>query len=67
VELADTTDYAYARPVAHSYCAETLALGGKTPEAVDHATTAMEILDAKGNVTLAARLRERLVAVGVDV
>jgi hypothetical protein len=34
---------------------------------VEHATTAMEILDAKGNVMLAARLRERLAAVGVDV
>jgi tetratricopeptide (TPR) repeat protein len=67
VELADTTDYVYARPAAHSYLAETLALGGKTPEAVEHATTAMEILDAKGNVMLAARLRERLAAVGVDV
>ena len=66
VELADTTDYA-ARAVAHSYFAETLALGGKTPEAGAHATTAMEILDAKGNVMLAARLRERLAAVGVDV
>jgi class 3 adenylate cyclase/tetratricopeptide (TPR) repeat protein len=67
VELADTTDYVYARPAAHSYLAETLALGGKTPEAVEHATTAMEILDAKGNVMLAARLRERLAAVGLDV
>ena len=32
----------------------------------EHAATAMEILDAKGNVMLAARIRERLAAVGLD-
>ena len=67
VELADTTDFVYARPFAHSYFAETLALNDKQEEAMSHATTAMEILEAKGNVMLAARLRERLAAVGVDV
>ena len=53
--------------MAHSYFAETLALAGKQDEALEHAAKAMEILDAKGNVMLAARLRERLAAVGVDI
>jgi class 3 adenylate cyclase/tetratricopeptide (TPR) repeat protein len=65
-ELADTTDYVYARPVAHAYFAETLALAGKNDEAREHAATAMEILEHKGNVMLAARFRERLAAVGLD-
>jgi ATP/maltotriose-dependent transcriptional regulator MalT len=65
VELADTTDYVYARPFAHSYFAEILALSGKREEAMSHAATAMEIVAAKGNVMLAARLRKRLAAVGV--
>ena len=67
VELADTTDYTYARPFAHSYFAETLALAGKEDEAREHAATAMGILAGKGNVMLAARFRERLAAVGVEV
>ena len=67
VDLADTTDYVYARPLAHSYFAEALALAGKRDEALEHARVAIEILDAKGNVMLAARLRERLAAVGLDV
>jgi len=46
---------------------ETLAIGGKPGEAADHAATAMEILDAKGYVTLAGLLRKRLAAVGVVV
>jgi class 3 adenylate cyclase/tetratricopeptide (TPR) repeat protein len=66
VQLADTTDYVYARPVAHAYFAETLALGGEHDEAREHVATAMEILAGKGNVMLAARLRERLAAVGVQ-
>jgi hypothetical protein len=67
VELADRIDFVWARPLAHSYFAETLALAGKHDEAIEHARTALEMLAAKGNVMLAARLRERLAAVGVDV
>ncbi len=66
VELADQIDFVFARPLAHSYFAETLAFAGKQDEALEHANTAMEILAAKGNVMLAARLRERLAAVGLD-
>ena len=65
-DLAETIDYVYARPLAHAYLAETLALAGRQDEAIEHANTAMEILAAKGNVMLAARLRERLAAVGLD-
>jgi class 3 adenylate cyclase len=67
VELAEQIDFVWARPLAHSYFAETLALAGKPAEAAEHADTALAILEAKGNIVLAARLRERLTAVGVDV
>jgi anti-sigma factor ChrR (cupin superfamily) len=65
VELADRIDFCFARPLAHSYFAETLALAGKPEEAARHATTALGILEAKGDVMLAARVRERLAAAGV--
>jgi len=67
VQLADTTDYVYARPVAHAYFAEMLVLSGKQDEAKEHAATAMEILAGKGNIMLAARFRKRLAAVGLVV
>src|SRR3954451_11984110 len=65
VELADRIDFCLARPLAHSYFAETLALAGKPEEATHHATTALAILEAKGDVMLAARVRERLAPAGV--
>ena len=65
VELADRIDFCFARPLAHSYFAETLALAGKPEEAARHATTALGILEAKGDLMLAARVRERLAAGGV--
>jgi tetratricopeptide (TPR) repeat protein len=65
VELADRIDFCFGRPLAHSYFAETLALAGKPEEAARHATTALGILEAKGDVMLAARVRERLAAAGV--
>ena len=65
VELADRTDFCFGRPFAHSCFAETLALAGKPEEATHHATTALGILEAKGDVMLAARVREQLAAAGV--
>jgi class 3 adenylate cyclase/tetratricopeptide (TPR) repeat protein len=65
VELADRIDFCFGRPFAHSYFAETLALAGKPEEATRHATTALGILEAKGDVMLAARVRERLATAGV--
>jgi tetratricopeptide (TPR) repeat protein len=65
VELADRSDFCVGRPFAHSYFAVTLALAGKPEEATRHATTALGILEAKGDVMLAARVRERLAAAGV--
>lgn len=65
VELAERIDFCFGRPLAHSYFAETLALVGKPKEAGPHAATALAILDGKGDVTLAAGVRERLVAAGV--
>jgi class 3 adenylate cyclase/predicted ATPase len=67
VEVADQIDFVWARPLAHSYFAETLALAGKGAEAMEHAGNALDTLAAKGNVMLAERLRERLAAVGLDV
>jgi ATP/maltotriose-dependent transcriptional regulator MalT len=67
VELADRIDFCFGRPLAHSYFAETLALAGKPEEAARHAATALGILEGKGDVMLAARVRERLTAVGIQV
>jgi hypothetical protein len=65
VVLADRIDFCFGRSLAHSYFAETLALAGRPREATHDATTALGILEAKGDVMLAARLRERLAAAGV--
>ena len=67
VDLADGIDFCFGRPLAHSYFAETLALVGKPEEAARHAATALGILEAKGDVMLAARVRERVAAVGIQV
>jgi tetratricopeptide (TPR) repeat protein len=67
VALADHTDFCFGRPLAHSYFAETLALVGKKDEAARHATTALGILEGKGDVMLAARVRERVTAAGVPL
>jgi len=67
VELADRIDFCFARPLAHSYFAETLAEAGQPEGATHHATTALGILEAKGDVMLAARVRERLAAAGVPI
>jgi len=67
VDLADGTDFCFGRPLAHSYFAETLALVGKPEEAAGHAATALAILKGKGDVTLAARVRERVTAVGIQI
>ena len=67
VELADRIDFCFGRPLAHSYFAETLALVGKPEEAARHAATALGILEGKGDVMLAARVRERLDAFGIHI
>ena len=67
VELADGTDFCFGRPLAHSYFAETLALVGKPEEAARHAATALGILERKGDMMLAARVRERIDAVGIHI
>ena len=67
VELADRIDFCFGRPLAHSYFAETLALVGKPEEAARHAATALGILEGKGDVMLAARVRERVGAAGIHI
>jgi class 3 adenylate cyclase/tetratricopeptide (TPR) repeat protein len=67
LELAETTDFFEARAWARLMVAETLALGGRSPEAVEAAAEALAIHEAKGDVTGAARARERLVELGIQV
>jgi len=67
VALTDGIDFRFGRPLAHSYFAETLALAGRPEEAGRHAATALRLLEDKGDVMLAERMRERLTAVGLRV
>ncbi len=67
VELAETTDFYETRAWARLMLAETLALAGRMDEAVDEAAAGLAHHDAKGDVTGAARARERLVTLGIDV
>ncbi|MBM2823256.1 MAG: Zinc-ribbon protein [Thermoleophilia bacterium] len=67
VELAETTDFFEKRAWARLMLAETLALAGRTAEASDEAAVGLAHFDAKGDVTGAARARERLVKLGIEV
>jgi tetratricopeptide (TPR) repeat protein len=67
VELADQIDFTLARPMAHSYYAETLALAGRRDEAIEHARIALAMTSEKGNVLRTKHLRDRLAAVGVSL
>jgi len=67
VELAETTDFSEARAWARLMLAETLVLAGRTEEASEEAATGLGHYDAKGDVTGAARARDRLVKLGIEV
>ena len=67
VELAETTDFSEARAWARLMLAETLALAGRIGEASEQAAEGLAQYDAKGDVTGAARARERLVTLGIGV
>jgi hypothetical protein len=51
---------------AHATLSEVFALTQDTDAARDHGRLAIEIAERKGDVSLAARIRERLQEVGVD-
>jgi hypothetical protein len=67
VELAETTDFVETRALARRFLSETLALGGNEEQALEQAEIALALLRAKGDVTLAGRVREHLARVGVDI
>ena len=67
IERADTTDYYWPRTCSRSYLAEALALAGRREEARAYGLAALEVTEAKGDVSLARRVREQLAAVGVEV
>ena len=67
VERADTTDYNFARAESRLTLGEVLALGGKHDDARRAARDGLALLAAKGDVMAAARARERLDEVGIEV
>jgi hypothetical protein len=67
VELAETTDFSEARAWARLMLAETLALAGRAGESSQEAAAGLAHYDAKGDLTGAARARERLVGLGIEV
>ncbi len=67
VELAETTDFYETRAWARLMLAETHALAGRMYEASEEAAAGLAHYDAKGDVTGAARARERLVKLGIEV
>jgi len=67
VELAETTDNYEARSGARLMLAETLALADRMSEASAEAAAGLAHFEAKGDVTGAARARDRLVKLGIEV
>jgi class 3 adenylate cyclase/tetratricopeptide (TPR) repeat protein len=67
VEDADETDFVENRAQSRLLLAESLLAAGRAAEASSLAGTALSILDAKGDVTKAARVRERLEQLGLGV
>ena len=67
LELTESTDYFFMRTWTRLLLAETLSLAGKAEEGSAVASEALAIHDAKGDLTGAARMRERLAEIGVEV
>ena len=65
LEMAEETDYFFMRTWARVLLAETLTLVDRHAEANTLASEAVAILDAKGDLTGGARLREHLDRAGV--
>ena len=67
VEAAETTDFVFIRAQIGLLGAEVHALAGRAAEAESTAGAALHLLDAKEDVTAAARARERLDQVGIAI
>ena len=62
---ADTTDYYFARAESRLFLAEATALAGNAEEAAAWAAEGLALFNAKGDLTGAARTRERLDELGI--
>ena len=67
MDLVETTDYAFTRADVRFYTADAHARLGNSAEAAAAARDALAILDAKGDLAMAARFRERLGVLDVEV
>ena len=63
--MAETTDFVFARAWMRVLLADTLVRSDQPAAASDLAAEALAMLDAKGDVTGAARLREHLDRLGI--
>ena len=63
--MVERTDYFFMRTWVRVLLAETLALADRPAEASALASEALAILDAKGDLTGGARLREHLDRSGI--
>ena len=65
LEMAETTDFVFARAWMRVLLADTLVRSDQPAAASDLAAEALAMLDAKGDVTGAARFREHLDRLGI--
>jgi class 3 adenylate cyclase/tetratricopeptide (TPR) repeat protein len=63
--FVETTDFVADRAEVRVLYAEIHQLAGRVEEATELATQALELLDEKGDLTFADRVRERLATIGV--
>ncbi len=67
VERMEQTDFSELQIYAHRFVAEAFALMGRADEAREHVSQALSVAAAKGDVAFAARVREQMSALGVEV
>jgi class 3 adenylate cyclase/tetratricopeptide (TPR) repeat protein len=67
LERSHAIDFTEGRAFVRAYRAEVLALAGRSEEAAAAARDGLSIRQAKGDVTAAARERERLSELGIEV
>ena len=67
VERTEQTDFSEIRILAHRFAAEAFALMSKPNDAREQAERCFAIAAEKGDVAIAARVREQLAKVGIEV
>jgi tetratricopeptide (TPR) repeat protein len=67
VEVANATEFFEARLLARVYLAEVLVLADRCDEARDRALSALAVAEAKGDVAIGIRLRERFAGLAIEV